>query len=60
MRKRCFVEGKGRDSFAYIRKMTAHTDSSTHFYPTEDVFYYTEALVLFCNANVNIFFLLHK
>lgn len=31
-------------------------DSSTHFYLTEDVFYYTEALVLFCNANVNIFF----
>lgn len=31
-------------------------DSSTHFYLAEEVFYYTEALVLFCNANVNIFF----
>lgn len=36
--------------------MTTHTDSSSHFYLTKEVFYYTEALVLFCNANVNIFF----
>lgn len=36
------------------KEMTTHEDSS--FYLTEEVFYYTEALVLFCNANVNIFF----
>lgn len=35
--------------------MTTHTDSS-HLYQTKEVFYYTEALVLFCNANINIFF----
>lgn len=41
-----------------MRKRQTHTDSSSspRFYLTEEVFYYTEALVLFCNANVNIFF----
>lgn len=58
MRKDILLKAKGGDSFAYIRhkEMTAHSDSSPHFYLTEEVFYYTEALVLFCNANVNIFF----
>ena len=36
--------------------MTTHVDSPPHFYLTEEVFCYTEALVLFPNANVNIFF----
>lgn len=36
--------------------MTTHMDSTPRFYLTEEVFYYTEALVLFSNANVNIFF----
>lgn len=56
--KSYFVEGKERVSFAYRRhkKMTTHMDSLPRFYLTEEVFYYTEALVLFSNANVNIFF----
>lgn len=37
------------------KEMTTHMNSSSHF-PQKEVFYYTEALVLFCNANVNIFF----
>lgn len=57
MREAILLKAK-RVSFAYRRhkKMTTHMDSSPRFYLTEEVFYYTEALVLFSNANVNIFF----
>lgn len=53
-----FIEGRGTRHFAYRRHTdtTTHKDSSPHFYQTEEVFYYTEALVLFPIANVNIFF----
>lgn len=42
------------------REIVLHTEDARRWQPpwisTQDVFYYTEALVLFCNANVNIFF----
>lgn len=46
------LKAKGEIVFAYIGKR----QPTWILFMTEKVFYYTEALVLFCNANVNIFF----